>query len=149
MNGNMFAGDLVDQAAVRRWPARSLSMAAEVKGRHAHCRGIFRSGYGFLSCSFSARENSRLTIIWLAKAFRLLAFSCHRRADHVGHPPGGCLHRIVRQMRIAGGGLHLCMPKQLADHLKGFAESQCPGREGVSQVMNFPCRLDVARRKVH
>ena len=49
--------------------------------------------------------------------------------------PRGGLHGVSCDVSIAGGSLDLAVAKELADHRQAFAESESPGREGVTQVM--------------
>ena len=49
---------------------------------------------------------------------------------------GGCLNGVVGEVGVAGGGLHLVVPEQLADHWKALADQQPAAGEGVPQVVD-------------
>ena len=56
--------------------------------------------------------------------------------DPARNPVGGGLDRIVGEMGVAGGGLHLVVPEQLPDHRKALAHQQPAAGKGVPQVMD-------------
>ena len=55
-------------------------------------------------------------------------------------PCRGGLNRILREVGIAGGRLHLGVAQELPDHGKAFAESQGPGREGMAYIVSCSFR---------
>ena len=56
--------------------------------------------------------------------------------DPARNPVGGGLDRIVGEMGVAGGGLDLVVPEQLADHRQALADQQAAAGKGVSQIVN-------------
>ena len=57
-------------------------------------------------------------------------------ADALGDARRGGLHRVPRQMSVAGGGLYLGVPEKLPDHGQALAEGQCARRKGMAQVVD-------------
>ena len=55
--------------------------------------------------------------------------------EAVGDGVGGGLHRLPREVGIAGGRLDLAVAEEPGDHGQAFAEGERPGREAVSEVM--------------
>ena len=60
---------------------------------------------------------------------------CDVGTDVVPDARRGCLHGFIGQVRIARGGLHLCVTQQSPDHRKALSEGQGAGRKGVAQVI--------------
>ena len=58
------------------------------------------------------------------------------QTDAVAHAGTGCLHGLVREVRISCGRLHLRVTEQLADHREAFAKGQRTRRRGMSEVVN-------------
>ena len=55
--------------------------------------------------------------------------------DAGGNPRRRCLHRVPRQMGVAGRGFNLAMAKQFSDHRQALTERQRPARKGMPQIM--------------
>ena len=58
------------------------------------------------------------------------------RGNTVGDPHRRLPHRILRQMRVPGGCLHLRVTQKLSDHRQSFAKRQCPAGKEMSEVMS-------------
>ena len=56
-------------------------------------------------------------------------------ADAPGDPRRGVLDRIPGKVSVPGGGLHLGMAKQLADHREALAQGRRSGRIRVAWIV--------------
>ena len=63
-----------------------------------------------------------------------LTQNIHR--DAPGDSLRGLLHRIPRQMRVPGRGLHLAVAQQLSDHRQALPQRQCAAGIRMTQVMD-------------
>lgn len=82
----------------------------------------------------SARRRCRFVFVCPFSALRLRPQ--HGSADGIGNSFGGGLDRIIGQMGIAGGGLHLGMAKQFADHRQAFPQGEGAAGVGMAQVVD-------------
>ena len=64
------------------------------------------------------------------------------RTNAVSDPRTGRLHRFVRQVRIASGGLNLRVIEEFADHGEALAQGQRPRSIPVSYVLSMSHDLD-------
>ena len=64
------------------------------------------------------------------------AGSTRHLSDPAGDPVCGRLDGIVGEMGVAGGGLHLGVPEQFADHGQAFAYQETAAGEGVTQIVD-------------
>ena len=56
--------------------------------------------------------------------------------DTLRDPGRGGLHGVAGEVSVAGRGLNLSMPQELAYHSQALAKRQRPARKAVPEVMN-------------
>ena len=63
------------------------------------------------------------------------AASHHIRSEALRDPCRRCFNRVLREVGIASGRLHLSVTEKLPDHREALAQCQCPGGETMPQIM--------------
>ena len=108
--------------------------------------GLSRSNTAAGSCRrrgpngiFSRRLSAAASAVLLSRVFRRRIIREKVARNTVRHPDPRVPHRVLRQVRIARGRLHLRVTEQPADHWKRFPERQRPGRVAMAAIVESAC----------